>query len=572
MQTGRGASAQRVSTPRAYWALFLLALASSCAFIGYMLWHSRLQILEQARTDSSNLVWILETRIDATLRRADSELMRLGARILPAKLKRPVADNDRDHWTWELAGHKFQFPEISNFYLFDEAGQMLYASDPKLPTFSVADGAHFRHLSTHPDANLAFSDVIFNRFTGKPTMVIARAIRDGDGRFLGMAGALLDFNHFQALFESLQLGPNALIVLRKTEGSRLVLRRPELKDEYNKPVSGAMTERMVAGEKIGSLRFVSPLDGSLRTAAFRVLPNYPFYVSIAIADEDVLAPWKRQVFYSMAAAAAILSALGWLLLRLRRTELQRSDYLRELQERESSLIAAKTQAEAANVAKSAFLASMSHELRTPLNAVLGYAQLLGMDEQADPSVRESAGEIEKAGQHLLALVNDVLDLARIESGRLDVSSERVALDTVIEESRQLIQPRAQERGISLEITPTAAQLQADPVRLRQVLLNLLSNAVKYNRDGGRVVIQGASQAHGSYRITVTDTGQGIAAARLQELFQPFNRMGAEQGPVEGTGIGLVITKSLVELMHGRIGAESVAGQGSTFWVELPLAQ
>lgn len=571
MQTDRAAGTLPAATSRGYWALFLLALTSTCALIGYWLWQARSQVLEQARTDSSNLAWILEAQIDATLRRADSELMRLSSRIPSAALHQASVPAWREHWTHELASHKFQFPEISNFYFFDASGQLLYASDPTLPTFSVATGPHFKYLRDHPSADLAFSDVIFNRFTGRPTMVIARALRNQEGRFLGMAAALLDFSHFQTLFDSINPGPNALIVLRKTEGHRLVLRRPVLMEEYNKSVRGPLTERLTAGEKVGNLRFVSPLDGSLRTATFRVLPNYPFYISLAIADEDVLAPWRRQALYSTLAAAAMLGVLAWLLLQLRRAELRRSEMLRNLQERERSLVEAKIAAEAANVAKSTFLASMSHELRTPLNAVLGYAQLLGMDERADPQVRENAGEIEKAGQHLLSLVNDVLDLARIESGRLDMSIGDVAIGDVLDECQRLIQPRAQEYGITLDVNPAPALLRVDRLRLRQVLLNLLSNAVKYNRKGGQVSVRGTAQPPNRYRITVTDTGPGIPAQRLGELFKPFSRMGAERSAIEGTGIGLVITKSLVELMDGSIGVASTPGTGSTFWVEFPMA-
>jgi len=238
---------------------------------------------------------------------------------------------------------------------------------------------------------------------------------------------------------------------------------------------------------------------------------------------------------------------------------------------EAQLIAARDEAQIADRAKTSFLSSISHELRTPLNAVLGYAQLLCMDESAGPGTLENAIEIEKAGRHLLVLVNDILDLARIESGKVEMSIEDVPLADVIVNCQRLIQPKLFARGIALELPTMAVALRADRVRLGQVLLNLLANAVKYNQDGGRIVLRGDEMPGRRYRISITDSGCGIATDRVNGLFQPFNRLGAERGRIEGTGTGLVIAKALVELMSGSIGVESTVGRGSTFWIELPLA-
>jgi PAS domain S-box-containing protein len=238
---------------------------------------------------------------------------------------------------------------------------------------------------------------------------------------------------------------------------------------------------------------------------------------------------------------------------------------------ERDLIESREAAEAASRAKSLFLSSMSHELRTPLNAVLGFAQLLCMDEEASEEVRTSAGEIENAGRHLLDLVSDILDLARIESGRVDLSIEDIDPSEILENCRILLDAQAKAHGITLDLSTPLLLLRADRTRLRQVFLNLLSNAVKYNREGGRVSVRGQLRPEGFYRISFKDSGYGIQAERLGELFQPFNRVGAERGSIEGTGIGLVITKTLVQAMGGCIGVTSVFGQGSTFWVDLPLA-
>jgi PAS domain S-box-containing protein len=239
---------------------------------------------------------------------------------------------------------------------------------------------------------------------------------------------------------------------------------------------------------------------------------------------------------------------------------------------EQALYEAKEAAESASHAKSEFLASMSHELRTPLNAILGFSQLFGMDPNLPHETRESAREIERAGQYLLSLVNDLIDLARVEVGKLELSLEPVPLGAVLDDSLAMVASLARQHGIAMQDEggdSRQATVQADYVRLRQVMINLLSNAIKYNRKEGRVQVS-CHQREGWVRISVSDTGAGIAADKQQRIFNAFDRLGAERGLIEGTGIGLVITKRIVEAMGGKVGFQSEVGLGSTFWVELPL--
>ncbi|MGA7983647.1 MAG: ATP-binding protein [Burkholderiales bacterium] len=232
-------------------------------------------------------------------------------------------------------------------------------------------------------------------------------------------------------------------------------------------------------------------------------------------------------------------------------------------------------AESANRAKSDFLSGMSHELRTPLNAILGFAQLMASGSPPPtPAQQRDLDQILKAGWYLLELINEVLDLALIESGKVTLSHEPVSLAEVMLECRAMIEPQAQKRGLSMTfpLFELPCFVKADRTRIKQVLINLLFNAVKYNRPGGTVAVECTPCAPGSIRIGVRDTGPGLAPAQLAQLFQPFNRLGKESGAEEGTGIGLVVTKRLVELMGGAIGADSAVGVGSVFWIELSLTR
>lgn len=245
-----------------------------------------------------------------------------------------------------------------------------------------------------------------------------------------------------------------------------------------------------------------------------------------------------------------------------------------LQEKNAELVSARQVADKANLAKSDFLSSMSHELRSPLNAILGFAQLL--ESGTPPPTPLQKGRIDQilqGGWYLLALINEILDLALIESGKLSLSLEPMSLPEVLLDCQAMIQPQAQQKGIRLDFAPfdRPVFVDADRTRLKQVLINLLSNAIKYNRVGGTVKVTCSAQDGQRLQIRVQDTGNGLDPEQLGQLFQSFNRLGQESSAEQGTGIGLVMSKRLVELMGGAIGAQSTVGVGSVFWIELNLA-
>jgi PAS domain S-box-containing protein len=245
-----------------------------------------------------------------------------------------------------------------------------------------------------------------------------------------------------------------------------------------------------------------------------------------------------------------------------------------LEEARAAAEEARAAAETANMAKSEFLSRMSHELRTPLNAVLGFAQILELDG-LNGLQKESVDQILRGGRHLLGLIDEILDISRIEIGEVSVSTETVRVADVVAEAMSLLGPLATAREVALRSTladTDAGHVMADRLRLKQVLVNYVSNAIKYTPPGSTATISVSPAGDGWRRIAVSDDGPGIPEEGLGRLFNPFERIGAEHTDVEGTGLGLAHSKALTERMGGRVGVESTVGRGSVFWVELPIAQ
>jgi PAS domain S-box-containing protein len=273
------------------------------------------------------------------------------------------------------------------------------------------------------------------------------------------------------------------------------------------------------------------------------------------------------------------SIIGYLLIGTDNTarkaaEVERTRLDQVLRDKNVELESARQVADKANLAKSEFLSGMSHELRSPLNAILGFAQLMESGSPLPtPAQKASIDQILRAGWYLLELINEVLDLALIESGRASLSVEPILLSDVLDDCQTMIEPTALNKNIHLHFPMLRAHcfVAADRTRLKQVVINLLSNAIKYNREGGRVDVTCSERPLQRLRISVQDTGEGLSDRDISQLFQPFNRLGKENSTEEGTGIGLVVSKRLVEQMGGCVGVNSTVGMGSVFWIELALA-
>jgi PAS domain S-box-containing protein len=302
----------------AHLIVFMLVAAVTAALLGYQLLVSRERILEQATKDGANLAWVLESRLESTLRRIDAITHDLTQSIPADALEQYNTQRHRAAIEADLQRNSYQFDELLRLTVFDRNGQGLYASDAISRKVDISKRDHFRYLRDHPSSALYFSEVLTALSDQRQTLVVTRAVLDANGAFLGVVSALLDLAHFQRLFDSVDIGPGGVIALRRIDDHRLMLRHPAIASEVNKPVKTNLTPRLAAGETVGHERVVSPIDGTARIGSFRKLDHYPFYLFIAIAEDDVLGTWKRQALVSASLALILLGILGIALHYLRR--------------------------------------------------------------------------------------------------------------------------------------------------------------------------------------------------------------------------------------------------------------
>jgi signal transduction histidine kinase/ActR/RegA family two-component response regulator len=423
------------------------------------------------------------------------------------------------------------------------------AAGPGIAAKQALTGARAALVRRSITAKDLVSDVFLQRGGRRPTIAFAFALPNGVVAYeeLGVDPAQLTKSSENSSFGELQ---GALYAAPTAQASKLLF-----STSAHLPPPGHVTKQLL---HIGADRWL--LEASARRSL--------------VGSFASTAPWIVFALGLLVSLAAFAAAE--VLLRRRAYALalvdERTTILRQTL---SDLESARASAEAANQAKSEFLSRMSHELRTPLNAVLGFAQVLEIGDLTDAQ-RLAVTQITKGGQHLLELINDVLDISRIETGNLALSAEPVLVDDVVEDVLDLVEPLAAQRDVRCIAGAgegNSSYVLADRQRLKQVLLNLLSNAIKYNRPGGTVTVTRERRSDGRLRISVTDTGRGIPAEQRDRLFEPFERLGAEQSDIEGTGVGLALSRRLAEAMDGTLDIDdSVGGEGTTFWIELWMTE
>jgi PAS domain S-box-containing protein len=415
-----------------------------------------------------------------------------------------------------------------------------------------------------------------------PPSAVARQAPVGPPRGLLQPGTLQEAMFNSASFSSIATDELGVIQVFNVGAQRMLGYSAD--DVINRitPADISDPQEIVQRARAMSVEFATPIAPGFEALVFKARRGIEdIYELTYLRQDGSRLPAVVSVTALRDAAEAII---GYLLIGTDNTARKHAEAEKErldrhlqsaLQQAHRAMRDAKLAAETANRAKSEFLSNMSHELRSPLNAILGFAQLMDTGTPAPtPDQKDSIDQITQAGWYLLELINEILDLAQIESGKISMSPEPMSLAEVLADCLAMIEPQARTRGIRVSwVGPLCAlHVRADRTRVKQVFVNLLSNAIKYNREGGAVELSCETRPGGRVRINVRDTGLGLSAIDLAQLFQPFNRLGQAAGTEEGTGIGLVVSKRLVELMGGEIGAHSRVDEGSVFWVELHAAQ
>ena len=417
-----------------------------------------------------------------------------------------------------------------------------------------------------------------------PAVVSVTALRDAQDAIIGYlligtelkAGALQSAIFNSANFSSIATDAKGVIQIFNVGAERMLgYTAAEVMNKIT-PADISDPQELIARAKALSVELATPITPGFEALVFKASRGIEDIYELTYIRKD------GSRFGAVVSVTALRDAqdaiIGYLLIGTDNTarqlvEEERARLDHALQDKNAELESAKVVAEKANLAKSDFLSSMSHELRTPLSAILGFAQLMDSGSPLPTaSQKRSIDQILQAGWYLLELINEILDLALIESGKLSLSLEPISLTEVVRECQAMIEPQAQKREIRMSFPQFEIPyfVKAERTRVKQVLINLLSNAIKYNKVGGTVVVEYTISTEDRIRISVKDTGDGLTPDKLMQLFQPFNRLGQEAGIEEGTGIGLVVSKRLVELMKGVIGVESTIGGGSVFWIELNL--
>jgi signal transduction histidine kinase/FixJ family two-component response regulator len=570
-----GGGAHRTWLPR---GVAIACIASLCVIgIGYDLyrtWEARSSEIEETRRDVANLTWSAAQHAEEAFRLADTSLIGLVERAEVDGVGPPQLERMRNVMALRMAAS----PILQALNLMDERGDVIASGLPVTRRINIADRVHFQQHMTHADRAPFISELLQSRVSGQWVVAISRRVDHADGSFAGIVAANVSETYFQDFYDTFDLGHDGLVTLLRDDG-KVLARHPAVEAPGAIALWGpALFHDLLRKVASGSFERRSPIDGITKIYAYRRVTGFPLVVVVALSIDEELAAWRASAIQHLISAIAVALLLGFFAIRLARQ-------IRLLARAEQTTLAANTkldrlarhlakardQAEEANRAKSRFLTGMTYELRTPLHGILGHAELLSLDGGLNPTQSERVAAMLAAGEHLLGMINAVLDLSQIEADRLELHPVEIELSDFARACLNLVRPAAAAKGLALILT-AAAPLRsfADPTRLRQIVINLLGNAIKFTPSGVIEVRLGPTEDELSVRLEVADTGPGIRPEHRDKLFQTFERLNAKAvSAIEGTGLGLAIAARLAQLMGGRLGYADNPGGGSVFWLELP---
>jgi len=543
----------------------VLFLTAAGAFLAIALSASHQRYMAAADDDLQNLTLNLERYLFARLQSTDV-VLQSAAQAYTDLSGEP--DVRQARFTAALMNLQQWLPTASALRATDGEGRVIHGLglNPSAEPLSVAERQFFREARDRDD--LVIGLPLRSRVSERWVLPLARSLHDNRGLYAGVVYLTLDLEELGAMMRALRIGEHGVITLFN-QRREVLMRLPELLPSVDeKPVrlSALETQKALAAG-LATARFTtrSSIDGEERALMYRQIGGYPVYILAGLSRAETLAPWRTELGITVLFWLALAGGAVALLATERHAGGEQLRAMRELDR-------ARKLAESANASKSLFLANMSHEIRTPLNGVLGFAQIGHRDPDASPQARQHFGRILAAGQLLQGILNDVLDMSKIEAGKLRLEAAPTLLRPLLDSAWELVAPSAADKGLHLRqhIDPHLPErVVIDPLRLGQVLLNLLSNAVKFT-DAGEVALSVSAEGH-TLRIAVSDTGVGMSAEEVARLFRSFEQ--ADPSTTRrygGTGLGLAISKRLVEMMSGTIEVTSAPGEGSVFAVRLPM--